>query len=64
MGLLFKIVPHRFQDTTDIYNAKTLSIEYDDLNIDYARIDIMDESIDEINKIINTVKSGKKFSRS
>jgi collagenase-like PrtC family protease len=61
MGLLFKVIPNNLQTLSNIYNSKTLSIEYNDLNIDYARIDILEENIDEINKIIKTVKSGKRF---
>ena len=61
MGLLFKIIPNNLQTLTNIFNSKTLSIEYLDLNIDYARIDILDENISEINNIIRNVKLGKRF---
>ncbi len=61
MGFLFQIVPNNLQTITNIYNSKILSIEYKDLQIDYARIDILDEDIDMINEIIRTVKSGKRF---
>ena len=59
MGYLFKVIPNNFQSISNIYNSKTLSIHYDDLNIDYARIDILEETIPEINNIINTVRNGK-----
>ena len=42
-------------------NSKTTSLNPNDFNIDYARIDILHESIDEINDIIKTVNSGKRF---
>lgn len=61
MGFLFKVIPNNLQTLSSIYNSKTLSIEYSDLNIDYARIDILEENIDEINNIIKTVKNCKRF---
>lgn len=61
MGLLFKVIPNNLQTLSNIYNSKILSIQYSDLNIDYARIDILEENIDEINNVIRTVKSGKRF---
>lgn len=61
MGLLFKVIPNNLQTLSNIYNSKTLSIDYSSLNIDYARIDILEENISEINNIIRTVKSGNRF---
>ena len=61
MGFLFKVIPNNLQTLSNIYNSKTLSIEYDDLNIDYVRIDILEETISEINNVIKTVKAGKRF---
>ena len=49
------------QTITTIYNSKITSIEYDGLHIDFARIDILDENIFEINDIIKTVLTGKKL---
>lgn len=57
----FRILPDNIQSVTTIFNSKTTSISPKDFNVDFARIDILDESIDEINKIINTVKSRKKL---
>ncbi len=61
MGLLFKVIPNNIQTLSNIYNSKTLSNEYMDLNLDYVRIDILEENISEINNVIKTVKSGKRF---
>jgi len=61
IGMKFKVIPNNLQTLSSIYNSKILSIEYDDLNIDYARIDILEETIPEINNIIRTVKAGKRF---
>ncbi len=61
MGFLFRVIPDNLQGITNIYNSKILSIEANNLNIDYARIDILDENIDEINDIIQTVKAGNRL---
>ena len=61
LGFLFRIIPDNIQTITTIYNSKTTSIEYDGLPIDFARIDILDENISEINNIIKTVSTGKKL---
>jgi len=61
MGYVFKIIPNSLQTITNIYNSKILSIEYDDLKLDYARIDILEETIPEINNVIRTVKKGNRF---
>ena len=61
MGFNFRIIPDNTQTITTIYNSKTTSIEFDNFNIDFARIDILDETIDDINNIISNVKNGKRF---
>ena len=61
LGFEFRIVPDSTCTITTIYNSKTTSISYKDLNLDFARIDILDESLDEIKNIIYTVKSGNRF---
>lgn len=61
LGFLFRVIPDNFQTVTTIYNSKILSISPNDLDIDYARINILDENIDEINKVIRTVKAGKRL---
>ena len=50
-----------FRSLTTIFNSKTTSITFEDLKLDYARIDILDESYEEIKNIISTVKAGKRF---
>lgn len=57
----FRILPENIQGITTIFNSKTTSISYENFNIDFARIDILDESIDEINNIIDVVKSGHRL---
>ena len=55
LGFLFKVVPDNIDTISTIYNSKITSISLDGLNCDYARIDILDESIDEINLIVSKV---------
>lgn len=61
LGYKFKLHQDNVQTITTVYNSKILSIPFDDINIDIARISIFDESIDEINNAINTVRAGKTF---
>lgn len=61
MGILFRVIPDNVQTISTIYNSKTTSIEYKNFNISFARIDILDENIEEINKIITTVQNGNRF---
>ncbi len=62
LGYKFKLHQDNVQTITTLYNSKILSIPFDDINIDIARISVFDESIDEINNAISTVKSGSIFS--
>ena len=57
----FRVLPDTLQNVTTIFNSKNTSISPKDFNIDFARIDILDESIDEINHIINVIKSGNRL---
>ena len=55
LGFKFRILPDNLQTVTSILNSKTLSISTKDILINFVRVDILDESIDEINNILNTV---------
>lgn len=61
MDFKFRIVPDSTNTLTTIYNSKILSVKYDDIICDSVRIDILDENLDEIQKVIDTVKSGNRF---
>ena len=61
LNMKFKVVPDNIQSVTTIYNSKITSISPKDFNIDFARIDILDESIDEINTIVKLIKSGQRL---
>ena len=57
----FRIMPDNIQTVTTIFNSKITSISPKDFNVDSLRIDILDEKIETINKIISTVSENKKF---
>ena len=61
MNINFRFIPDNIDTITTIYNSKITSITTDEFNVSSLRIDILDESIEEINNIINTVKSRKKL---
>lgn len=61
LGLKFKIIPDNLQTVTLLCNSKTLSIQTNDINIKNVRVDMMDENIDEINHILNTVYNRDKL---
>ena len=61
LGFLFRIIPDNIQTVTTVYNSRITSIEHSGLPVDSVRIDILDESIPEINNIINIVSDGKKL---
>ena len=62
LGLKFEIIPDNIQTVTTIYNSKITSISTNNFcHTNIARIDIIDENIEEINNIINIVKSGNRF---
>lgn len=62
LGMKFEVLPDNIDCQSTIYNSKITSIESKDLKIDSIRIDVADESLVEIQKIIDTHKSGKKMS--
>lgn len=61
LGLLFKIVPDNIDTVTTIYNSKTTSISHNEFNLSYVRMDFLDENIDEIKNVIDTVKNGNRL---
>lgn len=61
LNMKFRIMPDNIQTVTTIFNSKITSISAQDFNIDFARIDILDETISKINNIIQTVKSGNRL---
>ena len=61
MGFLFRIIPDNIQTVTTIYNSKTTFLDVTNLNVNSLRIDILDENVDEINKIIDCIRTGNRF---
>lgn len=61
MDFKFRIVPDNTSTITTLYNSKTLSVKYSDIYATSVRIDILDENINEIQNIINTVSEGNRF---
>jgi len=61
MGFKFPIITNPINCNSMIYNSKITSISYKDLNINNIRIDILEESIEEINNIIKVHKLGNRM---
>ncbi|MCI8309992.1 MAG: U32 family peptidase [Clostridia bacterium] len=61
LGLDFRIVPDNSSTITTIYNSKITSFCPDEFNCKTLRVSILDENIDEIQNIIDTLISSKKF---
>ena len=57
----FPIMPDNIQTVTTIFNSKITSISPKDFLVNFARIDILEENISEINDIVETVKLGKRL---
>lgn len=58
----FRVIPDSIDCQSNIYNAKTTSIESKDLLVDSIRLDFIDETFDEIQQIIDIHKKGNKMS--
>ncbi len=52
LGFEFRILPDNFQTVTLICNSKTLSISTKDLKVSSVRLDMIDETISQINEAI------------
>ena len=61
LGFEFPVYTDSLVCNTMIYNSRITSIQYMDLGIDSVRIDILDESVSEINNIIEKCKKGEKL---
>ena len=61
MNFEFPIYTNRINCNTTIYNSKITSIMWENLKVNCIRIDILEESIEEINKIIKTHKQNKRL---
>lgn len=61
LGFTFCIIPDNIQTVSTIYNSKITSINGSDFNVFSYRIDILDENLEQINFIIETVLAGKRL---
>lgn len=61
MGFEFPIKTDTINCNNLIYNSKITSINWNDLNIDSIRIDILEENEDEIQNIIDIHKKGERL---
>lgn len=61
LGFKFTIYQDDIDCISNIYNSKISSISCENLHIDNIRIDILDETIDEINNIVYTHKNSNRF---
>ena len=62
LGMNYRILNDNIQTITTIYNNRTTSISYKNIKPDFARVSILDETIDEINEVIEAVRNDKTFS--
>ena len=61
MDFKFRFITDNMTTLTTIYNSKTLSVLHDSINVNNIRIDLLDEDFEEIQNIIDTVKSNNRF---
>ena len=61
LGFKFRILPDNVQTVTTIFNSKTTCLTHIDAGINSVRIDLLDESIDEINNIAKASLTGAKL---
>ncbi len=61
MNFKFPLCLDNFQTISTLYNSKITSLLPTDFNNCSYRIDILDETPDEIQQVINKVKSGQRF---
>ena len=61
LGFTFRIIPDNIQTVSTIYNSKITSIDGSLFNVSSYRIDILDETIDSINSIVDTILSGNRL---
>ena len=61
LHMKFRILPDNIQTVTTIFNSKITSIYPKEFNIDFARIDVLDETIEEIDEIIHRVHNNQRF---
>lgn len=61
MNFEFPIYTNRINCNTTVYNSKITSIKWENLKLNSIRIDILEESIEEINRIIEIHKQNERL---
>jgi len=61
-NFVFPIITDTTNCHTKIYNSKILSCDYKNIDVDFVRIDVLNETFDEIADIIYNVRNGKNYS--
>lgn len=61
LGYTFRIIPDNIQTVTLIFNSKTLSTSTRDISINHVRLDILDETIEEINQVLQVAYNREKL---
>ncbi len=61
LGFKFQVIPDEIQTVSLIMNSKILSIATENIPVNFVRVDIIDETIDEVNNIIDTVYNRKRL---
>lgn len=61
LNFKFRIIPDNIETVTTMYNSKITSISHLDFICSNIRIDIIDESVEEINNIVKTSLSGNRL---
>lgn len=61
LGFNFRVVPNSIETVTLICNSKTLSISTKDLPVNFVRLDILNESINEINEAVDKAYNREKL---
>ena len=62
LGMKFRVLPDNIDCQSQILNSKITSIASKEISIDSIRIDLLDETVEEIQNIIDTHRKGGKLS--
>lgn len=68
LNMKFRIIPDNVQTINAIYNSRITSISYKNINPNYVRASVIDETIPEINEILEHIKNvivfeGEKYTK-
>jgi len=61
LNYTFPILPDPVFNNSIVYNSRITSLSSDDINVEHLRIDILDETVEEINNIIKNTLKGKRL---